>query len=229
MQGEKPKLLPIAVKTTNKNTVDYSRTYAPDKDHSLTLTKKSNDYSLETIGKESWSVFTYQFSRNAKEDNESTKIALHFANAISTQNFEGLSDYANDDMKGFFGSEEGMQQLKGIWAYFIKEAGEFKSFNIYKIEGEDNKTVHIRFHFEKNDIGMILGINSANQIQGMFNDAAVKTSHINTVKLIPISENEFFINGHQNDGMQDLKITVSDKGLILTDGSMNFKAEVINP
>ena len=229
LQGEKPKLLPIAVKTTNKNTVDYSRTYALDKDHSLTLTKKSNDYSLETIGTESWSVFTYQFSRNAKEDNESTKIALHFANAISTQNFEGLSDYANDDMKGFFGSEEGMQQLKGIWAYFIKEAGEFKSYNIYKIEGEDNKTVHIRFHFEKNDIGMILGINSANQIQGMFNDAAVKTSHINTVKLIPISENEFFINGHQNDGMQDLKITVSDKGLILTDGSMNFKAEVINP
>jgi hypothetical protein len=29
--------------------------------------------------------------------------------------------------------------------------------------------------------------------------------------------------------MQDLKITASNKGLILTDGSINFKAEVINP
>jgi len=52
---------------------------------------------------------------------------------------------------------------------------------------------------------------------------------ISILKLIPISENEFFINGHQNGGMQDLKITASDKGLILTDGSINFRAEVMNP
>ena len=224
LQGKKSELLPIAVTLTNKNTVDCSRTYALDKDHSLILTKQGDDYSLETIGTESWSVFTYQFSRNAKEDNKPSEIALYFANAMSTQNFEGLSDYANDDMKGFFGSEEGMQQLKGIWAYFIKEAGEFKSYNIYKIEGEDNKKVHIRFHFERNDIGIVLGINSANQIQGMFMDDDVKTCPIQKVKLTPINENEFFINGHQNGGMQDLKIKISEKGLILVDGNTKFKA-----
>jgi hypothetical protein len=63
----------------------------------------------------------------------------------------------------------------------------------------------------------------------MFMDDAVKTSHINTVKLEQISKNEFFINGHQNGGMQDLKITVSSRGLILTDGSINFEAEGVNP
>ena len=42
-----------------------------------------------------------------------------------------------------------------------------------------------------------------------------------------INENEFFINGHQNGGMQDLKIRVSNTGLILKDGSINFKAEII--
>ena len=62
----------------------------------------------------------------------------------------------------------------------------------------------------------------------MFTDDSVKTSHIDTVKLIPISENEFFINGHQNGGMQDLKITIYNMGLILTDGSINFEAKVIN-
>ena len=226
LQGKKSELLPIAVTVTNKDTVDCSRTYALDKDHSLILTKQGDDYSLETIGTESWSVFTYQFSRNAKEDNKPSEIALFFANAMSTQNFEGLSNYANDDMKGFLGTEEGINQLKGMWAYFIKEAGEFKSYNIYKVEGEDNKTVHIRFHFEKNDIGIVLGINSRNQIQGMFNDDAVKTSRINTVKLIPINENEFFINGHQNNGMQDLKLKVSEKGLILIDDNINYKAAI---
>ena len=144
---------------------------------------------------------------------------------MSTQNFEGLSDYANNDMKGFFGSEEGIQQLKGIWAYFLEEAGEFRSYNIYKMEGEDNKKVYIRFHFVKNDIGIFLGINSENLIQGMFKDDAVKTSHISKVKLIPVGENKFFINGHQHGGMQDLKVNISDTELVLIDGSKSFKGK----
>jgi hypothetical protein len=152
---------------------------------------------------------------------------LYFANAMSTQNFEGLGDYANDDMKGFLGSEEGENQLKGMWAYWIKEAGKFRSYNIYKIEGEEgSKTVHIRFHFEKNDIGLILGINAKNQIQGMFKDNDVKTSPIQKVKLIPINENDFFINGHQNDGMQDLKVTISNTELVLIDGSKRFNGKL---
>jgi CubicO group peptidase (beta-lactamase class C family) len=228
LQGKKPELLPLEVKKVNKNAIDYSRTYALDKQHSLILTKQGNDYSLETIGAESWSVFTYQFSRDAKENNKTSETALYFANAWSTQNFEGLSDYANDDMKGFLGTEEGINQLKGMWAYFIQQAGVFKSYNIYKIEGEDNKTVNIRFHFEKEDIGFVLGINSTNQIQGMFMDDTVKTSTIQQVKLIPINENEFFINGHQNKGMQDLKIKVSKKVLSLIDGSTSFNATILS-
>ena len=116
-----------------------------------------------------------------------------------------------------------------MWSNFLQHAGKFMSYNIYKIEGDEVKNIHIRFHFESVDIGMVLSINSNHKIQGMFMDDTVKTNHNNTVKLIPISENEFFINGHQNGGMQDLKITASNKGLILTDDSLNFKAEVINP
>ena len=229
LQSENPELLPVAVKMNNQNTVDFSRTYMLDSYHSLLLRKQGDDYSLETLGKESWSVFTYKFSRDAKEGNKTSETALFFANAMSSQNFKGLSDYANDDMKGFLGSEEGVNQLKGMWAYFIKQAGEFKSYNIYKTEGEEgSKTVNIRFHFEKEDVGFVIGINSKNQIQGMFNDDNIRTSTIQKVKLTQVSENEFFINGHQNNGMQDLRIKISEKGLILTDGSINFKAEIIN-
>ncbi|MFT5863806.1 MAG: hypothetical protein ACI828_002474, partial [Flavobacteriales bacterium] len=63
-----------------------------------------------------------------------------------------------------------------------------------------------------------------NQIQGMFKDNDIRTSTIQNVKLTPLNENEFFINGHQNNGMQDLKIKVLEKGLILIDGNLNFKA-----
>jgi CubicO group peptidase (beta-lactamase class C family) len=226
LQGEKSKPLPLPV-IANKQTSDYSRMYALDKDHSLMLTKQGADYSLEAIGAESWSAFTYQFAKNAKEDNGWSNTADYFANAMSTQNFEGLSEYANEDMKSFLGSEEGLDQLKGMWAYFIKMAGNFRSYNLYKIVGEAVKTVHIRFHFENEDIGFVLAINSTNQIQGMFNDAAVKTSHVSKVKLIPVGANEFFINGHQNGGMQDLKIKVSDNALILIDGNVKFKATLL--
>lgn len=227
LQGKNPELLPIAVKMNNQNSADFSSTYMLDSDHSLLLRKQGDEYSLETLGKESWSVFTYKFSRDAKEDNKSSETALFFADAMSSQNFKGLTDYANDDMKGFLGSEEGANQLKGMWAYFIKQAGEFKSYNIYKTEGEEGiKTVNIRFHFEKEDVGFVIGINSKNQIQGMFNDDNIRTSSIQKVKLTQVSENEFFINGHQNGGMQDLKIKVSEKGLILIDDNINYKAAI---
>lgn len=229
LQGKNPELLPIAVKMNNQNTADFSRTYMLDSDHSLLLRKQGDGYSLETLGKESWSVFTYKFSRDSKEDNKTSETALFFANAMSSQNFEGLSDYANDDMKGFLGSKEGANQLKGMWAYFIKQAGEFKSYNIYKTEGEEgSKTVNIRFHFEKEDVGFVIGINSKNQIQGMFNDDNIRTSSIQKVKLTQVSENEFFINGHQNGGMQDLKIKVSENGLTIIDDNTNFIARVLS-
>jgi len=227
-QGKSIEILPIPIKIKSNSITDIMNTYQLDDEHSLLLKKEGNTYSLETAGKEPWSVFTYAFSRNAKENYASSETALFFANAMSTQNFEGITNYANDQMKGFLGTEKGLGQLKGMWANFLQHAGKFMSYNIYKIEGDEVKNVHIRFHFETVDIGIVLSINADHKIQGMFMDDAVKTSHINIVKLVPISKNEFFINGHQNDGMQDLKITLSNTGLILTDGSINFKAEIIN-
>jgi CubicO group peptidase (beta-lactamase class C family) len=229
IQGNSIDNLPTPKTTIENSVVDETKTYQLDNEHSLLLKNRGNTYLLETAGKEPWSVFTYAFSRNANEQDASSETALFFANAMSTQNFEGLINYANDQMKGFLGTEEGLGQLKGMWSNFLQHAGKFRSYNIYKIEGDEVKNVHIRFHFETVDIGIVLSINADHKIQGMFMDDSVKTNHIDKVYLIPISKNEFFINGHQNGGMQDLKIIISNTELILTDGSINFKAEVINP
>ena len=225
-QGKNIEISPIPTKIINNSIVNVTKEYQLDNEHSLLIKKEGNTYSLETTGKEPWSVFTYAFSRNATENDAFSETALFFANAMSTQNFEGLINYANDQMKGFLGTEEGLGQLKGMWANFLQHAGKFTSYNIYKIEGDEVKNVHIKFHFETVDIGIVLSINSDHKIQGMFMDDAVKTSHITTVKLIQISETEFFINGHQNGGMQDLKIQISEKGLILIDDNINIKAAI---
>jgi len=229
VQGKKTEYLPKPIHILDKSIVDAPRTYLLDSEHSLLLKKQGNTYSLETSGEEAWSVFTYAFSRNEKENGADSETALFFANAMSTQNFEGLADHATGDMKGFLGSEEGIGQLKGMWGNFLQHAGKFISYNIFKIDGDEVKNAHVRFHFETVDIGIALSLDADHKIQGMFMDDSVKTDHTSTVKLIPTSENEFFINGHQNGGMQDLRITVSDKGLLLKDGSLNFKAEVVNP
>lgn len=228
LQNKKPELLPLEVKNSPKNSADFSRTYALDKEHVLSFTKQGDAYSLSTKNNDSWSVFTYPFSKSIKEESSSLNVASFFANAWSTQNFKGLSKHATKEMNGLFDTEEGINQLKGIWASFIKNAGPFKSYNIFKTEGLKNKTVHIRFHFEKDDKGIVLGINSANLIQGMFKDNNVKTSHVAEVKLIPVGENVFFINGFQNNGMQDLKIKVSDTELILIDDKTSFKASILS-
>ena len=226
-QNKKPELLPQEIKVPSKNSADFSRTYALDKEHVLSFTKQNGVYSLSTKSNTSWSIFTYAFSKNIKEESSSLSVASIFANAWSTQNFKGLSEHATKEMNGLFNNEEGVKQLNNIWASFIKQAGAFKSYNIFKTEGSKSKTVHIRFHFEKGDRGIILGINSKNLIQGMFKDNTVKTSHTTEVTLIPVGKNEFFINGFQNNGMQDLKIRVSDKELILIDNGTLFKSKRI--
>lgn len=228
LQNKKPELLPLEVKNSPKNSTDFSRTYALDKEHVLSFNKQGDAYTLSTKNNDSWSVFTYPFSKSIKEESSSLNVASFFANAWSTQNFKGLSKHATKEMNGLFDTEEGINQLKGIWASFLKNAGAFKSYNIFKTEGLKNKTIHIRFHFEKDDKGIVLGINSANLIQGMFKDNNVKTSHVTEVKLIPVGENAFFINGFQNNGMQDLKIKVSDTELILIDDKTSFKASILS-
>lgn len=226
-QGKRAENLPLPIK--NKSIADFTNTYQLDNEHALVLKKRDSTYTLETTGNEPWSVFTYAFSKDANDKTEACETTLFFAKAWSTQQFDGLSDYGNEQMKGFLSTQQGKDQLKGMWANFINHAGEFKAYNIYKIEGEEVKNIHVRFQFETVDIGMVLSVNAANKIQGMFMDDAVKTSHVTTVALVPVGENIFFIDGHRNGGMQDLKITLSNKGLILTDGSINFPAENINP
>lgn len=225
-QGKPIENLPLPLK--NNSIADFTNTYQLDHEHALVLKKEEGIYSLNTAGKEPWSVFTYTFSRNSEENNASSKTALFFANAMSTQNFEGLVDYANEQMKGFIGTEEGLVQLKGMWENFLQHAGKFISYNIYKIEGDDVKNVHVRFHFETIDVGMVLSIDKDHKIQGMFMDDSVKTSHLNTVKLIPIGDSEYFINGHQNGGMQDLKVIVTDSQLTLIDGFQEFKGKLLS-
>lgn len=197
-----------------------------DNEHSLVIKNEDGKFLLETTGKVPWSVFTYAFSRDANNKNEASEIALFFAKAWSTQQFEGLSDYGNEQMKGFLGTSQGQDQLKGMWANFVTHAGEFKSYNIYKIVGEEVKNVYLRFHFKTVDIGIVISVNAAHKIQGMVMDDAVKTSHVTKVLLVPVGEKKFFIDGHRNGGMQDLILTITDSELTLIDGSEKFRGKI---
>ncbi|MEN2282134.1 serine hydrolase domain-containing protein [Algoriphagus sp. SE2] len=223
--GKPIELSPLPLQNTG-NFTQISETFQLDDEHTLALKSEGDRYYLETVGEENWSVFTYSFSRDAKEDSKKSEVALFFAKAFSTQQFDGLSEVGNDQMKAFLGTEQGQEQLKGMWANFVNHAGKFSSYNIYKVEGEEVKNVHVRFHFETLDIGMVLSINAEDKIQGMFMDDAVKTSHISKVVLVPTGANEFFIDGHRNGGMQDLRIIVSDTELTLIDGSERFAGKI---
>lgn len=199
-----------------------SKAYQLDAKHTFTISQENNQYSLSSPD---WSVFTYAFSKDVSTNTKACKLAKEFALAMEQQQLDGLVAMADDKMKGFFGTAEGLGQLKGMWGYFLSQAGAFKSSNIYRIAGEDAMNIHIRFHFEKKDVGMVLSFNKQNQVQGLFLDDAVKTSHIQKVKLIQTAPNEFFINGYQYGGMQDLRIKVDGSKIILMDKHQQFEAK----
>ena len=227
LQGEKVALLPKPRKSQHKKIADYNKTFHFDNKHAVVLKKHGATFTLETLGKEPWSVFTYKFSRDAKKNNKASETALIFAKAMSTQHFTELTKYATSDMKGFLGSEKGQNQLKGMWAYFLKNAGAFKSYNIYQTqEKEGNTSVKIRFHFEKEDVGFVIAMNTENLIQGMFMDDNIRTSTMNKVSLTQINDHEFFINGHQHNGMQDVRVKIAKDKLTLIDGQMKFNAQI---
>lgn len=223
--GKPVELTPIP---TQISAVNFSKdkAFQMDDEHIIVIKNEGGKYFLETTGEAPWSVFTYAFAKDANEKNEASETALFFAKAWSTQQFDGLSAYGNEQMRGFLGTQQGQDQLKGMWANFVSHAGAFQSYNIYKIAGEEVKDVHIRFHFEAVDIGMVIVVNAAHKIQGMFMDDAVKTSHVTKVALVPVGENKFFIDGHRNGGMQDFVIKISDSLLTLSDGSENFEGKI---
>ncbi|MFT6333778.1 MAG: hypothetical protein ACI86M_001041 [Saprospiraceae bacterium] len=59
-------------------------------------------------------------------------------------------------------------------------------------------------------------------------DDDIRSSDIQKVKLTATNESEYFINGNQNDDIQDLKIKVSDKGVLLIDGCKKIKADILS-
>ena len=85
------------------------------------MKKQGDVYTLQAIGKEPWSVFTYKFSRDVKENNRAGETALYFAKAMSSQNFKRLSEYADDKMKGFFRFKRGYKSIKRNVGSFHKK------------------------------------------------------------------------------------------------------------
>lgn len=225
LQGENVNLLPLKKIENYNSASSFNKTYQLDKYHSVAFVKKGTTYTLKTLEKAPWSIFTYKFSKSISKKNKATNTATVFAKAMSTQNFTNLVNYTNKQMKQFVGSKKGVNQIKGMWSHFLKNAGSFNSYNLYnvvKIKGVT--TVYVRFHFEKEDVGIAVALNTENKIQGMFMDDAMRTNSISQVQLTPISTTEFFINGHQHNGMQDLKVTLTKQGLVITDGNAQYKA-----
>jgi CubicO group peptidase (beta-lactamase class C family) len=221
-------LLPIPSKNKTPEFDSKSKLFQLDDKHIFEIEKQNNEYWLEATGEESWSIFTYGFAQDAKENNQASKIALYFAQAMKNQSLTGLVDYADEQMKGFLGSEEGLNQLRGMWSNMLKQAGDFKSFNIYNIEGDEAKNVYLRFHFKAQDVGLVLSVNKTNKIQGMFMDEKMRTSNLRRVKLIPLGNNEFFIDGHKNGGYQDVRLKIVSNTLLLIDTSNTFKATLLS-
>ncbi len=207
--------------------IDINQAYRLDKDHSFKINSSDSGIWLNTTGENSWSIFNYAFARDLTEKSKAYDRAIIFSQAMEKQSLDKLEGISNNEMKGFFSSEDGQNQLKGMWQFFQQQMGYFVSSNIYKIEQGNNKVISVRFKFKNSSIGMTLVFDDQELIQGMFMDESVKTSTVKKVELIPTGENSFFINGFAVGGLQDITLVLNDNGITIYDNGLTFLAKPV--
>ncbi|MGE0077317.1 MAG: serine hydrolase domain-containing protein [Bacteroidales bacterium] len=214
INGEKVALLPAYSRKPNAS---VSGKYKFDDSHFATLLIRNDSLFLTTEQKDDFTMFDYVYYREITDTSARYSICKEFAKAILNANFDGFDQYASDEIKVALFNPKGIAQINGGWKYYASKSGDFKSFNICSIS-ENNYS--IVFHFEKTEIVMQLSFNSRSLIQGLFFKKVVPKCTVYNVSLIPVGNNEFFIDGYKYGGYNDYRVKF-DKNT----NALNFKSE----
>jgi CubicO group peptidase (beta-lactamase class C family) len=193
---------PLAVRQQLPLMAEISGEYELDKGHHFTVKYESGHLWLDSSTPSAWSLFDYHFSLDIEaQDAPAYQNTQQVAQALSKGEWEKLPELAEGQMKEFFANAA---QMEGIWKHLTAGAGEFISWNIYL--QQENK-IHVRFHYDQMDLGLIFFFNKEGKVMGMFKDAALQANDIHQLELIPTALNHFMINGFLYKAREDILIS----------------------
>jgi hypothetical protein len=167
-----------------------------------------------------FTLFDYNLYREIKDSTNNYKICRKFITSILEKNFEGFSNYANEEMrKGTF-NEEFLTSLINFWGKVISHDGQYISSNIFetvvKPYGTDYNMAH---HFEKSEMIMQLSFDEHGLINGFFILKVLPRCNVKTVNLIQVNKDEYFVDGFRYGGFKDFNVKYDSKSR-----SLNFKS-----
>jgi len=200
------------IKILNNKTVSYLPTskgivnakmigtFKLDDTHTANIEQRNDSLFLTTNTKNNFTIFDYVYNRKITDSTGNYPICIAFSNALLTANFEGIDRYASDIMKEKMFNPKGIAQINSTWKVYASNGGKFLSYNVCN-KNENNYS--IAFHYEKAEIIIQLSFNAQNLIQGLIFLNAVPKCNIQTVNLVPVGNDEYFINGYKHGGYSD--------------------------
>ena len=200
LNGEQVTYLPIPNGQPNAS---IAGKYKFDDSHSASIQIIGNSLLLSTELKDNFTIFDYTYYREISDTSARYKICKEFAKAILSANFEGFEQYASEQMKAGLFNPKGIAKINGGWKNYTSQSGQFKTFNICN---KNDNSYSIAFHFEKAEIVMQLSFNGKDLIQGLFFQKVVPKCTVYNVSLIPVGNDEFFVDGYTYGGYNDYRV-----------------------
>lgn len=196
----------------------HNGNYKLDDTHFMNITLQNDSLFLTAGANSNFTLFDYSFNKEINDSSDNYKICKIFTTSLTGNNFNGFEKYATEDMQKDFFNEKGIVSLMNFWQRVLSQAGNYLSSNICDKVTKPNSTDYsLTYHFEKAEVIMQISFNAEGLINGFYILKLLPKCNVQTVNLIPIKENEYFIDGYKYGGYRDFKVKYD-----ITNGSLSF-------
>jgi hypothetical protein len=195
--------------------------YRLDESHYMNVSYKNDSLLLLTNPAGSFTLFDYNLYREINDTARNYLICKEFTSSLLANNFGGFGKYATEEMqKGTF-NDEFHASLMNFWEKVVSHDGQYVSSNIYEKEtipyGEGYK---LAFHFERSEMIMQLFFDQKGLVSGFFVLKILPKCNVTAVNLIPVGNDEYFVDGIRAGGYKDINVSYDRKS-----GTLNFRNE----
>lgn len=209
LNGTRVACLPVPKGKASRNPAG---SYRLDDNHYMNVSFHNDSLFLSADPGDNFTVFDYNLYREANDSTNNYKVCRKLTSSILENNFDGFSNYANEEMQKSTFNEKFLTSLMNFWRNVISHDGQYISSNIcekvVKPYGADYK---IAYHFERSELIMQISFDKQGLINGFYILKVLPKCNVKTVNLIPVNKDEYFVDGYSYGGYKDFNVKYDRK------------------
>jgi|GEM_PF-1381162 len=179
--------------------------------YGFSFQKNQGEVSITSI-QEDVSLLDVFFQQNKTEDGNRFDMVKELAKAYGNEDFRFIRRNSVFMIRVIVSES----RLESTWKEITGETGEFVSYNVYSIPGEEadsNFFYRIRLVYDEKEVGLILNLTSRNRIEGMHIDRNFSFGGPRRVEASIIDQNTLFVDGFRY-GYPDAHIINDGEGWV---------------